>query len=270
MRPLPAPRIDQALAMLRVGVAATWAGRAVLLGRGVFYLLAVTLLSAFWDLVAAERLPDTLAVLLPAGGLAVYVGITEWITLSVPAIHLRLEDDIRSGAIETHLLRPMPYPLLRVAESFGGMLVRLGALGAIGVIGLVVSGYPAPSVAAWLLIVALGVLGGAVGILLFALVGLSAFWVRRTVPIYLCVQKASFLLGGLFAPLTLYPTWLRDIAEASPFAAQLYWPAVIAIMPDSAMVVRAVAMELLWIVVLAALLAASWRAGLARMLRQGL
>ncbi len=44
MHPLPAPRIEQVLAMLRIGVAATWAGRTVLLGRGVFYLLVITLL----------------------------------------------------------------------------------------------------------------------------------------------------------------------------------------------------------------------------------
>ena len=54
----------------------------------------------------------------------------------MPAIHLRLEDDIRSGAIETHLLRPASYPLLRVAESCGGLLVRQAVLGAIGVAAL--------------------------------------------------------------------------------------------------------------------------------------
>ena len=122
--------VERALALLRMGAVASLAGRAVLLGRGVFYLLVIALLATFWDRVAAERLPGTLSSLLPAGGLAVYVGVTEWITLSVPAIHLRLEDDIRSGAIEAHLLRPASYPVLRIAESCGGLLVRQGVLGA--------------------------------------------------------------------------------------------------------------------------------------------
>ncbi len=269
MHPLTALRIEQALAMLRIGAAAAWAGRVVLLGRGLFYLLVITLLAAFWNLVAAERLPGTLAWMLPAGGLAIYVGVTEWIVLSVPSIHLRLEDDIRSGTIEAHLLRPASYPLLRVAEVCGGMLVRLGALGATGVIGLVLSGYASPSPLIWLCVVVLGVLGGLVGILTYALVGMCAFWVRRTVPIYLCIQKLSFLLGGLLAPLTLYPDWLRHVAEASPFAAQLYWPAVIVISPGVATVSRALTMEVLWIVILAAVLALIWRTWLRRLLRQG-
>jgi viologen exporter family transport system permease protein len=267
LRPLVS-QIDRTLAMVRIGASATSAGRVVLLGRGVFYLLVITLLSAFWDLVAAERLPATLVTLLPAGGLAVYVGVTEWITLSIPSIHLRLEDDIRSGAIEAHLLRPAYYPLMRIAESCGGLLVRQGTLGVIGVAGLVLSEHAGPSPLIWPCLGVLGVLGGLVGILLFALVGMCAFWVRRTVPIYLCVQKLSFLLGGLFAPLTLYPAWLQGIAEASPFAAQLYWPAAIVTAPGIATISQALTMELLWVAILAALLALVWQAGLRRLLRQ--
>ena len=269
MRPPAVSQVEPTIAMLRIGAAATMAGRAVLLGRGVFYLLVVTLLSAFWDLVTAERLPATLAPLLPAGGLTVYVGVTELITLSVPSIHLRLEDDIRSGDIEAHLLRPMSYPLMRVAESCGGLLVRQGTLGIIGVTGLVLAAHAGPSPDTWPCLIVLGVLGGLVGILLFALVGICAFWLRRTIPIYLCVQKLSFLLGGLFAPLTLYPDWLRVIAEASPFAAQLYWPAVIVTTPGFATASHALMMELLWIAILAGLLSLVWRMGLNRLLRHG-
>ena len=264
------PALERVLAVGRMGAVASLAGRAVLLGRGVFYLLVIALLATFWDRVAAERLSGTLAPLLPAGGLAVYVGVTEWITLSVPAIHLRLEDDIRSGAIETHLLRPASYPLLRIAESCGGLLVRQGTLGAIGVVALLLSVHAVPSATTLVCLVVLGALGGLVGILLFALVGMSAFWLRRTIPIYLCVQKMSFLLGGLFAPLTLYPAWLRGISEASPFAAQLYWPAAIVVSPGSATVSQAFTYEMLWIALLSTLLAVIWRTGLRRTLRQGI
>ena len=269
MHPPRILRLEGAYAMLRIGAVATWAGRVVLVGRGVFYLLVITLLSAFWDLVGAERQPGTLASLLPVGGLAVYIGVTEWIVLSMPSIHLRLEDDIRSGAVEANLLRPASYPLVRVCETCGGLLVRLGALGLAGLVGLVVSGRTGPSPMIWLCLVILGVLGGLVGVLTYALVGMCAFWVRRTTPIYLCVQKLSFLLGGLLAPVTLYPDWLRHVAEYSPFAAQLYWPAAIVIAPRAATVSHALAMEVLWIAILTMLLALIWRAGLQRVLREG-
>ncbi len=121
----------------------------------------------------------------------------------------------------------------------------------------------------WLGVALLGVLGGIVGILLFALVGLCAFWIRRTVPVYLCVQKLSFLLGGLFAPLTLYPGWLRNLAEASPFAAQLYWPAAVVTAPRATTLVRAALAQAVWIALLTLLVALLWRRGLRRMMRRG-
>jgi ABC-2 type transport system permease protein len=265
----PLAPVERMLALLRIGATATWSARTVLVGRALFYLVVVTLLAAFWNIVALERLPGTLASLLPEGGLAVYVGITEWIVLSVPSIHLRLEDDIRSGAVEAHLLRPVSYPLLRIVETGGGMLVRFAVLGVAGMIGYMLSGHPAVSPIVWLCVGILGVLGGVVGILLYALVGMCAFWLRRTTPIYLCVQKSSFLLGGLLAPLTLYPHWLRQIAQASPFAAQLYWPAAGVIAPANATVWHALTMQVLWIALLAALVGLLWRAGLRRLLRQG-
>ena len=57
--------------------------------------------------------------------------------------------------------------------------------------------------------------------LLYALVGLMAFWMRRVLPALLIMQKLMFLLGGLFAPISLLPGWLHAIAAASPFAAHL-------------------------------------------------
>jgi ABC-2 type transport system permease protein len=257
------------IGMLRIGAVATLAARTVLVGRAVFYLLVVALLWSLWDRVAVERLPGTLAPLLPLGGLGLYVGVTEWIILSVPSIHLRLEDDIRSGAIEAQLLRPVPYPLMRVAETFGAMLVRMAVLGLVGLLGLALSGRAGQPVWVWLSVGLLGALGGLVGLLLFALVGLCAFWLRRTMPVYLSVQKVCFLLGGLFAPLTLYPGWLHRIAEATPFAAQLYWPAAMAMAPGGATLVRAAAMQSSWIAILALLICLLWRRGLQRLLRRG-
>src|SRR5205085_6846082 len=123
-----------------------------------------------------ERLPGTLVGAPPAGGLALYIGVTEWIGLSVPAIHLRLEDDIRSGSLEAHLLRPKPYLVQRIAEAQGAMLVRLMVTGLAGLAMLAASGRPWPSPATMGLLAVLGPMGATVGILLFTVAGLSAFW----------------------------------------------------------------------------------------------
>ena len=107
------------------------------------------------------------------------------------------------------------------------------------------------------------------GVLNLAAVGLAAFWVRRTLALYLVNQKASFLLGGLVAPITLYPVWLRRIGGMSPYAAQLYWPAAFALSPSPRVFLQALAGQLAWAGLLGLLVAWLWSAGLRRVLREG-
>ncbi len=251
-----------------IGLAGGVAAPAVMIGRSLFYAILLLVLSSFWDVAARERLAGA-AAHLPAAGLALYIGVTEWITLATPAIHLRLEDDIRSGALEAQLLRPKSYLMLRFGESFGAMLVRLVAVAAVALVLLAVSGRQGPpaGVFPWLLLT--GLLGAVAGLLVLTLVGLTAFWVRRTLPVYLVVQKASFLLGGLLAPVTLYPPWLRRLGELSPFAAHLYWPAALTLDPSARTLALALASQLSWIAILTGLCLLVWRAGLAKILRQG-
>lgn len=253
-------------AALRVGVRQTAAAWPVLGGRCLFYALIMVVLSALWDRVAAERVAGAIAL---PGDLAVYVGVTEWITLSLPALHLKLEDEIRGGLLEPHLLRPKPYFALAFAQGFGAALVRLAALGLTGLVLLSLSGRHGPPIATIGFIMVLGLLGVASGILLYALAGLMAFWARRTLPFQLVIQKLMFLMGGLFAPVSLYPGWLRQACEASPFAAHLYWAGAQAIAPSAAMFVRGVAWQTAWIVLLTLACLGLWRAGLAKVLRRG-
>lgn len=274
MRSMPqsvevAREIRAFLGALTIGAGQAIAGWPVLIGRCVFYVLIMLVISALWDRVAAERLPGTLAAALPAGGLALYVGVTEWITLALPHLHLKFEDDIRRGGLEPHLFRPKSYLLHTLALSLGGALVRLAALGVTGLAMLVVSGREAPPAAAFAGLLVLGVLALVVGVLLYALAGLSAFWARRTMPFQLIVQKLMFLLGGLFAPISLYPAVMREVGEASPFAAHLYWAGVQALEPSLANFLTALAWQVLWIGLLTLLCLVLWRAGLAKVLEEG-
>ena len=256
-----------AWAALRVGAGETLAAWPVLAGRCVFFVILLLVLSALWDKVAAEQLPGTLAYALPAGGLALYIGATEWVTLSLPATHLRLEDDIRSGGLEPHLLRPKSYLVQVLSQNLGAAFVRLTVLGITALALLAASGRAWPPLEAFPRLLVLGVLGVVVGVLLYALAGLMAFWARRVLPFQLVIQKLMFLLGGLYAPVTLYPPLMDGVAKASPFAAHLYWPAAMTMTPDLFLV--GLGWQVLWIGVLSAACLALWRAGLAKVLRRG-
>ena len=134
---------------------------------------------------------------------------------------------------------------------------------------LAVSGREPPPWEAFAYIVPLGVLGVVVGILLYALAGLMAFWARRTLPFQLVIQKLMFLLGGLYAPVTLYPPLLEAVAKASPFAAHLYWPSIQAIATSREDFLTGLIWQGVWIVALSSACLWLWRAGLAKVLREG-
>lgn len=266
-------RGESAAALAAASFAMGWrqalAAWPVMLGRCLFFVLVMIVLAALWDKVAAERLAGTLAQTLPPGGLAIYVGVTEWITLSVVAVHLRLEDDIRSGALEPHLTRPRSYLPQRIYEAFGGMAARLVFLGATGLCLLALSGRAGPDAPTFAVIAVLGALGAAIGVLLYALVGLCAFWVRRVLPALLIMQKLMFLAGGLFAPITLYPDWLYRLCAPTPFAAHVFFPGQMAIAPSLALAAHALVLQLAWLGLLALACALVWSAGLTRLLREG-
>ena len=262
------PVVRAALNAVRLGASGLIASPAVLVGRSLFFVLLLIVLSSFWEVVGRARVQGALAHA-PAAGLFLYVGVTEWMTLSVPALHLRLEDDIRSGALQAHLLRPKPYLLMRIGEAAGGMLVRLGVLGFVALVLLALSGRQGPAWPVYAGLLLLGPLGALNALLTGAITGLTAFWTRRVIAAYLVMQKLSFLLGGLIAPVTLYPRWLARIAELSPFAGQLYWPAALTLDPSVRTVVLALISEAVWIPALALAAAALWRVGLRRALRRG-
>jgi ABC-2 type transport system permease protein len=273
----PTPRDETSFASLmagtvaaaRLGAVQALAAWPVLIGRVMFYLLILVVFSALWDKVATEQV-TSLAGMLPPEGLAIYIGVTEWVTLSVVAIQQRVEDDIRNGALEPYLLRPKPYLLQRVAPAMGETMVRLVALGAAGLAAIAVSGRPLPGPGAWPALLLLGSLGCFLGTLLYLLVGLAAFWMRRVMPAMLIVQKLSFLLGGLVAPISLYPDWLFAFAKATPFGAHQYWVGVQALTPSVRLFWIGMGWQILWGMVLAALCALVWRAGLRKALREGL
>jgi len=258
-----------AVAAARLGARQALAAWPILIGRVVFYLLILVVLGALWDKVSAE--PATpLAGTLPPGGFAVYLAVTEWVTLSVVAVERRLEDDIRFGGLEPYLLRPKSYLLQRVAPAMGETMVRGAALGAAGLAAFALSGRALPSTDAWPALAALGILGCVLGLLLNVLVGLAAFWMRRIQPVMLIMQKLDFLLGGLVAPVSLYPDWLFEFAKATPFGAHLYWVGVQALTPSPGLFLAGVGWQMLWIAALTALCALLWRTGLRKALREGL
>jgi ABC-2 type transport system permease protein len=196
--------------------------RAELAGRAVFFVVILFIFSRLWHVVLAHG-PSQWA---GERELIWYLAVTEWCVLSVPAIFLAIEADVRSGDVACQLVRPVSYVGARVAEGAGDAAVRLLVLGAAGATGawLLAGGMPA-SARGLLLVPPLVLLSSLLAVLAGVAIGLSAFWIVDTSPVMWIWSKLVFVLGGLFLPLEIYPDWLRAVARYTPFSAMLWGPA---------------------------------------------
>jgi len=195
--------------------------RGELAGRAAFLVLILFIFSRVWHVVLARDA----GLGIGEADLIWYLAVTEWCVLAVPPIFLAIEADVRSGDVAYQLVRPVSYVGARVAEAAGEATVRLAVLGAVGATAawLVAGGLPA-SARGLMLVPPLVLLSSLLAVLSVTAIGLSAFWIVDTSPVMWIWSKLVFVLGGLFLPLEMYPTWLRTLARCSPFPAMLWGP----------------------------------------------
>lgn len=109
------------------------------------------------------------------------------------------------------------------------------------------------------------VLAAALRFLFTYSLALSAFWTQQAQGVVGFGETLIFLLGGVAAPITLFPESIRPIGEALPFRAMLGFPAEIAaghLRP--AQVLVGYGWQVIWIAAFALAVTLVWRAGLRR------
>lgn len=133
--------------------------------------------------------------------------------------------DIQSGNIEVLLTRPISYLSYRMWWQIG--------LGAYSFLFLVVTatgamvyfvGIPATmSLGIFLPTFLLTfILSTMLGLFLYAIVGLLAFWIEDVKPVFWLVDKSVMILGGSFLPVALFPDFMYKIAIYSPMGASQF------------------------------------------------
>jgi ABC-2 type transport system permease protein len=227
-------RIGKYWAVVSIAMAEARATPAAFVGRLAFYALLLVIYARIWRIVGQHGSLDVFG----RGDLIWYLAITEWIALSQPPLVTDIEADIRSGNIAYSLPRPISYLWLRFSEAFGTLLVRMLVLGVFGFgMSLLLAGgsdgsgagLPSGGIFSLICGALTAVVAATLNLVFCALIGLSAFFLEDTSPVYWVWQKLSFVFGGLMFPLDIYPSAMRSIALATPFPSLLYAPGRIAI-----------------------------------------
>lgn len=62
-------------------------------------------------------------------------------------------------------------------------------------------------------------LGQTLGLLVYSLIGMMAFFIQDIRPIHWIVDKIVMILGGSYLPISMFPTFMKVMAFISPFGA---------------------------------------------------
>ncbi|MCC3372889.1 ABC-2 family transporter protein [Cohnella sp. REN36] len=235
-----------------------------LLLRASFLLLILFVFEQLWS---AAYGGDTSKVI---GGFTLkqivwYLVFTEALTLAVPPLAARIEEEVKNGEIAVRLTRPMSYVGYHYASYMAEAAFRFFVHLAVGgLIAWALVGAPAFG-AGWadLLLLSAGALS--ILFLLHAIVALSAFWVEETSGMSFVLNKLQFTVGGMLLPLDLMPEWLQRICAWLPFQAALYFPARAGVQAHSADVLRDLAIQIGWLIALAAIVTWIYRRGVGKL-----
>ncbi len=205
--------------------------------------------------------------------LIVYLTIANlqnWV-LQDPAIGFYMYERIREGLVAFDLVRPTGFVQQMFAHQIGsGFASLVFVLPAVPIVVFAGSlGAPA-SVAAGLLYLVSLLAGYVIAMLLTLMLGMVAFWTMETQGLSMLYILVNAFFGGALVPLTLFPHGLEVLARVLPFQATVYTPVGIyvgQITGRDALV--AIAVQLIWVVVLALAGLAMWKRALHRVVVQG-
>jgi ABC-2 type transport system permease protein len=162
-----------------------------------------------------------------------YLVITEAIYLSAPRVASEVDEDVRTGRLAVHLIRPLSYVGGHFSRAMGDRVVRFAinltvgaalALFLVGPIAITASG-----VAMFLVTLPAAFLLDFLGMFL---IGLCAFWLESTSGLALLYTRTVMMFGGMFLPLAIYPAVLQPILKVLPFASMLSAPGVMFVNPS--------------------------------------
>jgi ABC-2 type transport system permease protein len=178
-----------------------------------------------------------------------------------------LDTHIRTGTLSPKLLRPIDPMWEFAAGHFTERLVRLPFMFVVLALGLVL--VPGTDITPGITnLVAYGLcilLAFAIRFLFAYCTGLLAFWFDQATAIDEFYYIIAAFLTGSFAPLSFYPPLVRTIIEWTPFPYLVYYPARVLTGAESGTaILRVLAAQICWLVVLLFARTLLWKHGLRR------
>lgn len=156
-----------------------------------------------------------------------YVAATEAIMLSGSRIRIRIDEEIRSGNVANFLIKPFFYPMFLAFDSLGSSIFRFIIRVPVAfILALIYTSKLEFSTMGFVSFIILAFLGLFLDALIAVLIGLLAFFIEDTSPVYWIYNKLLFTIGGLLIPIEIMPNAVKNISKFFPTRFVLYNPAM--------------------------------------------
>jgi len=181
-----------------------------------------------------------------------YLVVTEAIYMSAPRVASEVDEDVRTGRLAVHLIRPLSYVGGHLSRAMGDRVVRFAINLMVGTaIAFVLVG---PISLSWSgIAMFLAVLPAAfvLDFLGMFLIGLCAFWLESTSGLALIYTRTVMMFGGMFLPLAIYPAVLQPLLKVLPFASMLSAPGLMFVSPSLPLLEESIVIQVAGVVLFA-------------------
>jgi ABC-2 type transport system permease protein len=231
-------------------------------------LVRVYLLKTVWTaLYAHNAVPENL----PLHAIVTYstVALLMGLVLDIDQTRL-LHDKLHDGSIATDFMKPINVPLYFFSDGTGEVFFHAVLVVPSLLLALFLVHLDVPDPATLAVFFLSFVLGYFVGFCMNFILNCTAFWTLEISAVQLIVTWVTDLLGGQLVPLVFFPAAIQSVLMFLPFAAMFSTPLLIFVgrIPP-AQWWPALAVQALWLVILALVSVVMWRAGSQRVVVQG-
>jgi ABC-2 type transport system permease protein len=246
--------------MLRASmrVTLTYRGRLVFLFTGALFpmLLLFVWLTVDAGGATAEGWDATRFTSYYAAAAVVY-------NLTSSSISWAWDSDLRSGALSSRLLRPVPvFHQYAAAEAGERIITAIVLIPVLVVLTVVLPRVEYPvSIASLLATIAATLLAFALAVMMASSFALIGFWTTQSSNVYMLWWGLGSFASGWIAPLDVMPSWLQQSAEILPFRYTLGFPVEIALGLPKSEVVTGFTTAVLWLAVFTGAYVVMWRNG---------
>ena len=238
-------------------------------GRSAMIIFFMFIFTQLWTAVYESQETAVIAGLTLSNTIWYFL-IAEVMELGKPRHDIRISEEVKDGSIAYTMGRPYNYLVYHLANGVGEAAVRMGLVFLLGLpVVIYYAGLPtvaARHLPAVFLVVFLAML---LDFFVFSIIGLLAFVTEDITSFRLIYQKLVFILGGLMIPLDFLPDWLQRIARVLPFSLTTYAPAKLFVAFNPAQFRQIVGSQLIWLVVIGAILYRQYRWAVRRLVVNG-